>query len=435
MKPARSGKVEISPEWQFVLASARLVHTDVDRILTQKLITDRRVDWSRVEKIALAHDVAPLMHRALKSLGVADKIDSGTRATLANAYYGNAVRNQLLFGELAAVLSALQKTGTAVIVLKGAALADAIYLNRALRPMSDVDLLVRKADVTIAESILAGMGYKLHEWQQDSKDWFWRADYHFSFSRDLNATMRSCMEVHWHVESQAESSHVDIDGFWDRAVRAEIAGVPAFVLCAEDLLLYLCLHACKHELTGGLRAFCDISEVVRHNGYLIDWDQLQARAGEWNIEPFVYAALHVAHALLDAPIPQQMRDRIARSMDAELLEIATAAVLQDRLEAALFPDFLELQQGRTAGRLAIVKRLFSEPVIVDRYGVVPGSGKFYWYYPIRFKDLLLRYTPEFLRFARRGSDVHAQALNKALLAKWLEPVTKPHRGSPNRPAR
>lgn len=53
-------------------------------------------------------------------------------------YYLSAVRNTLLYQELAKILATFNDAGLPVIVLKGAALAQEMYGNIALHPMTDI---------------------------------------------------------------------------------------------------------------------------------------------------------------------------------------------------------------------------------------------------------------------------------------------------------
>lgn len=73
---------------------------------------------------------------------------------LKKEYQWSLARNMILFDELGRVLEAFNEAGIDVIVLKGAALAQTIYPDIALRPMGDVDLLVKKEGLEKAENLL-----------------------------------------------------------------------------------------------------------------------------------------------------------------------------------------------------------------------------------------------------------------------------------------
>ena len=74
-------------------------------------------------------------------------------------YFATARRNLLAFNALARVIEHLNAHGIPNILLKGVALALTLYKNEALRPMGDVDLLVRWDDVPRTVELLRELGY------------------------------------------------------------------------------------------------------------------------------------------------------------------------------------------------------------------------------------------------------------------------------------
>ena len=131
-------------------------------------------------------------------------------------------RNMNLYHELSHVLTVLRHDDIPVIVLKGAHLAEIVYENIALRPMCDVDLLVKKEDLTRVQRKLLETGYSPF-------------------------TNRLLLDIHWHLENSMTDLPVDMDMIWERAQPAFIAGVKVLVLSPEDLLLHLCLHLGFHH--------------------------------------------------------------------------------------------------------------------------------------------------------------------------------------------
>ncbi len=100
-------------------------------------------EWALFARMAEAEGVAPLIHYTFQGAGYPAGIPDETRQSLALAYYSTAAHNALLFRELERILAALAAGAEIpVIVLKGAALAQTVYPDPALRPMGDLDLLV-----------------------------------------------------------------------------------------------------------------------------------------------------------------------------------------------------------------------------------------------------------------------------------------------------
>jgi hypothetical protein len=167
--------VKLSPEWKLLLACARTNISPEDLYHIVYELMDTGINWDHIVAISYQHGIAPLIYYNLQRASVDNALSQKTIDVLKSSYYGNSIRNMLLYQELKKILNALQERGVKVIVLKGAALAEIVYPKRALRPMSDIDLLVRKEDVSTVEDKLVEMGYllkehsKAKEWWTDSK--------------------------------------------------------------------------------------------------------------------------------------------------------------------------------------------------------------------------------------------------------------------------
>src|SRR4029077_8591239 len=130
-----------SPEWRVVLSGARTLFDP--EALRRSPASSAPLDWDRVAEIAWQHRVAPLLYRALRDDGQLG-VPKPVLERLERAYLATAARNSLLFRALRDILEALRAADVPVIVLKGAVLAETAYRERALRPMNDIDLLVRE---------------------------------------------------------------------------------------------------------------------------------------------------------------------------------------------------------------------------------------------------------------------------------------------------
>jgi hypothetical protein len=87
-------------------------------------------------------------------------------------------------------------------------------------------------------------------------------------------------------------------------------------LSANDLLFSLCVHGSRH-LWERLGWICDIAElIVRHE---INWPALLQRAAAADSERMFLLGLHLAHKLLDAPLPVVVQQRCAADARLELL--------------------------------------------------------------------------------------------------------------------
>jgi len=413
--------VQLSPEWQVVLACARThLQSEECQPLDRTLL--ETIDWDHLTALACRHGIAPLVYHHLHEMTGADVQPQGALDGLRRSYYGNVARNALLYKELNRVLDALQGIGTQVIVLKGAALAETVYPNRALRAMSDIDLLVRPEELSRVEDRLLALGYALHPHPLGIA-WVKAHHYHLVFVQPKAPASAILLEIHWHLDRPSRPFTIDIEGLWARAVPARIAGVAAWVLSPEDLLLYLCLHTCKHSLTSSLRPLCDIAAIIRQYGPTIAWGQLQTRAAHWRIAPYVYLPLHLARDVVGAAVPEAcLRALQPEGFEVRLLSWATADLLAEQDAPPLLPELFRLWKGpRLRDRLALVRQSLSPAAVAHAYGIAPASKRLYGYYPVRLKDLLRRYGPTLWRLLRQDPQLTALAEGKAQLAHWLQP--------------
>ncbi len=315
-----------------------------------------------------------------------------------------------LYHALAKVLTVLRNDDIPVIVLKGAHLAEVVYGNTALRPMSDVDLLVTKADLPRVEEKLREMGYS-----PSQRFWLEAECATYSHLPPFTKPGAAGIEIHWTIGPATNPFKIDVDRLWKRARPAMIAGVEVLVLSPEDLLLYLCLHASfQHGFTMGLRSLCDISETLRHHRDEMDWEQVRLYAHQWGASKCVYVTLYLTRELLEAAVSDDMLNALEpKDLDPGLLTWAKEQIFAD--QGNILPMPPNLARMWVANRLqdkvaAFLKSAFpSRQVMARLYSVSPFSKRIYLYYPIRLKDLLLRYGRTAWRLLRRDEKVIALA--------------------------
>jgi len=133
---------------------------------------------------------------------------------------------------LKATLTEFHRRAIPVISLKGPWLAERLYGNAALRSYADLDLLVRRSDISRAETLLSEIGFVPAGR---------RGDYERPWRRGSTA-----IELHHDVENPL-TFDFHIDDVWQRAQPAEFHGVPALLLAPEDERLFLCLHSVRHR--------------------------------------------------------------------------------------------------------------------------------------------------------------------------------------------
>jgi hypothetical protein len=383
-------------------------------------------EWDIAILESVRQGVAPLLFRRVQVAGQSAAVPVEATRRLRQLALMSAAKNLRLYRELAEVLGVLRGVGIDVIVLKGAYLAQAIYKDLALRPMADVDLLVKKADLERTEAILAAMGYAPFHGPHRDED--------FLNCQHLHPLARAGgppIEIHWTIESPTEPFAIDIEGLWERACPARVADVDVLVLSPEDLLLHLCLHTTfHHRLALGLRGCWDLFEMIRQCQEPIDWKQLQSRAREWRIEKYVYLTLQLAKDLLGAAVPAEvLTDLRPNWFDPKVMSLARAEILGQASAPSVSATFKRMW---SAGRCREKVRLLVEAMFPSRkalgrmYPTSRSALRLYPYYLRRWRELVERYGTMAWRVIRREEKTRAlirREHERDVLMEWLKPAS------------
>jgi hypothetical protein len=266
--------------------------------------------WFDIARIAQEYGLGPLLHAAIQEHGLDVPREIGQ--PLQETYYQLAAANALRFQELVKVLTTLSEAGIPVLVLKGAVLVETVYGNLALRPMSDLDLLVPRERIHQLPAALAPLGYRMSPGE---------AGYSFAYDTLFcgeiilykeTPVLPVVLDVHWHlvaVEWFHHTAQVDLEALWATICPLIVDGTPARQLCPEDNLIHLCLHAGISHSYIYLLNLIDIDRTIAAYPDL-DWNRFLQRARDFQVRSAVYFGLRFTRDLFDTPIPDRVLDEL-----------------------------------------------------------------------------------------------------------------------------
>lgn len=369
--------------------------------------------WQQVIDLADEHRLTPWLYYCVRSLKPALNLPETIEQHLRSNYHSCALVTLQMRQEVSAILTALDEEKVPVIVLKGPHLAELVYPDPSLRPMSDLDLLVASQDASRVESILNGLGY-----QPDPQYPPILPHRHHQVPY-IHAGSVMSVEIHWRLGVSDWPFNLDLDAIWQRAHPARLAGAPAFVLSPVDLVWYLCVHqSFNHRLLTGLRPLCDVAETIRRMEKEIDWLALQERCTTWGAGQHVYLVLALAREWLAAPVPEDVLQKLRPSdWDDRWLARAGETILYavnynppEDLGSKLWAQLLTAQTWRV--RLAAVwKAFFPERNILEKYYAPPGVLRqvILLSYLLRWIDLLKRNLRVIYRLLRGDHSIRERA--------------------------
>lgn len=371
--------------------------------------------WSQLPALATTLGVAPLLERALSRAGRLARIPDAAAMRLAGERRITALDNLRNFAEFRRVALALQARGIPVLALKGMHLAELVYRDISLRPMSDIDVLVHRSQVEAALAILLTLGYR-----RDAK---LPSGYDVTLTEPRQGIV---LEVHWGLAAPSEPGQLPVERIWETAVRAGIADAEALVMTPEFLLLHVCTHLAYHHLFAfDLRALCDIEEIVRTNPSL-DWEFIAEQARGNGLSRGVAAALWLARDRLGTTVPPVVVSALGGgTLDSLRLEDALAQLgLHAALPKALqfSPNLLRVADAiGPSARIAILwRRLFlPRAELAALYGVPNRSPRILVYHAIRAIDLVRNYAGTARALVCDRAELAAASARGRRLAKWL----------------
>lgn len=398
------------------------LHRDESRLDPAALSVLTGEGWTALIEMATRHGVAPLLYQRLKAPPLAGCVPDDARERLRGLYLNTAACNVRLYEELRLLLLALRAAGIPVIVLKGAYLAEQVYRNIALRPMSDIDLLVPANRAREAWGVMKelGEGYRLIYPATETLI--------PSFGKDFVCQKPSGfapVEVHWTIKIADEKDCMGGEELWQNARAARIAELDTATLSVEDFLLHLCLHASyQHEFDFGLRALCDIVVFIERFEPEIDWSALRARILRHHWRNGVYLILYLASCRIGAAVPVEVLTALEPAdLSVGVIEQAERRLFDAGTETAgmTLNTIGFFKPGRLGDRVRVLwRRLFpSREEMAYMYPIPPGSWMLYGYYLVRVRDLIRRHGAVAWHLLRGDRELAETVRRRAELREWL----------------
>ena len=255
------------------------------------------LNWERLWDQGHLHEVLPLVTMNLRRLQDQAAIPADWMGRAQRRFYATLLHNTTLADELLRVLAAFGDVGVDVLPVKGIVLAETLYGNLALRPATDLDVLVHPQDLPVARTALYALGLA-HRPEPSFGALHHR--YHDPQYYRQTAGGEVCLELHWALWEE-RFFHLETDVLWERAVVTRVHGVQQRILSPEDTLLHLSIHRSRSPLR--LRFVCDVAELLRRHSATLDWDYVLRQAHTAGARTALFVALALAQQLLDAPLP------------------------------------------------------------------------------------------------------------------------------------
>ncbi len=325
-------------------------------------------NWDAAIARADAHGLGPLLYWHLKP---------DCPAGLRDRFHGAARQSLLISGQLRKVGDLFGDAGIPFMPFKGPVVAWSLYETPALREMSDLDLLIRPADLARAVVRLQSNGYRRVFSCSDPR--------FFRYNQEFPLDGGCMIDLHWGLLPTYLG--LDAEGFWHRSRAMEIAGCDFRTFCPDDLLLFLCVHGSKHAWVS-LGWLADLARLI--DRYPIAWDGVFARARQSHLTRPLVLGLTLVRDLLGAPVPDLPPDPRVPTL---------VAAVRKQLEEGIPVPPIRFQLAlidRLQGKLRYWRAALS-PTLADYEALRIPAALYPLYYLARPLRLLVKHTALTLR--------------------------------------
>lgn len=262
--------------------------------------------WDQLAGDAERHGLAPwlyqwsLNHPSVIPAKIHDRLKANVTASIG--------KTLVLADELTTVLRELERREIPCLPLRGFALAAYLLDAPAVRPMGDIDLLVRREDYPGVRNALLHLGYI----EMDRRPGFSETySYTLEFVKDRHGWIT--VEPHWTLAYPPLMEAIEMGAVWSRCRPGTVAGVETKLLSLEDLLINLCWHLSHKGAEAPLLWWHELHLLLRRHASAVNWSRLVSTIGPGAPAGLLADVLSTLSREFHTPISDQALVEMCRS--------------------------------------------------------------------------------------------------------------------------
>ena len=280
-----------------------------------------------------AQGLTPLVYHRLKDQGLNGSVPIEILDQLKKEYYLTAASNLAKLNQTSMVLQAFQEANILAIPLKGIALIESLYPNPAIRPMTDVDLLIKPEDLNRVKGILERLGYQ------------WISSYRGSHNF-IDEEGRWSFDLHTKFIRFDFLFHIDDTEIYDRLIQINFnhqIQVPIF--CPEHQLIHLALH-----LAPGLYSqlnptnLFDIYYLINGKQSELSWEYLVDFAKRAEVASYIYAPISLCVKIFNIELPRSVLTQLGKGLSFPKRRYLRDDYLKTILDGGIFSSRIFLER-------------------------------------------------------------------------------------------
>jgi len=302
-------------EEKIILCTSQLHVSEHHKVLLESMLMSDSIDWNYVLERTLEEGTTGLVYKTIKGMGNNYLSKIPCADAFSTVYSETIFRNTLLFEEFKKVLDAFEGHRIPVILLRGYVMIQTIYKDPGLRPLDDIDILIRKEDVLTISDILFRSGYRSPP------------SYPLLFIKD-----GAMIDVHLdlagssRIQSRRFGYNEEAAQWWQHCKKFLIPPADKsftvqdssyehiFVLDTHDFVITSAVHLLKHSF-GRLIWFVDIKEMLEYERPHFDWKSFRGRIEFLCMQKPLYYSLKYIHVLYGVSVPPSLLEDFGKELN------------------------------------------------------------------------------------------------------------------------
>lgn len=245
------------------------------------------LDWDRFENIAAVNGLIPILYVSMNS----SQVPQARLERWKHISIGVSFGNQRALQATVRMLTILQEEGIPAVTLRGIAMAHRVYSDPALRPMSDVDILVPED----------ANGYIVDRLEAHGLSPCKVRRYQFLYEVD-----DIVIELHWsYLTTKRYRRAADFNEWIDSRRKTQLPEGVLYFLSPEHQLLDLICHAFLHHELDSIQKLVDIAMLIHEED--LDWNYIRLWCQNSRMTRLILFTLAVTDYLLDLGIEPELK--------------------------------------------------------------------------------------------------------------------------------
>ena len=266
----------MTPEEQILLLSS-FYSLSSDQMQALGALMNQSPDWNQIITASRFHSLTPLLAKHMSDGNLQEKLPSSVYEKIIGLSRLQTARSLKIVSVFQKLSSKLKENNVDFILLKGLFLANNYYSNPALRPMQDIDLLVKKENLQQIVKLMEELGARrLVELQSDYINSLLQHIPPFIYKEVI-------IEIHTNITAANEPYSFTGDILWNNTLTLEIQKVNTRVFSPELNLIYICVHLFRHVQSTKFKLiwFTDLMQILSGSD-LYDSSKIKLIANQTN---------------------------------------------------------------------------------------------------------------------------------------------------------